>query len=351
MPGLARAWPRGSLLGGLAPAGAILAAGVLATLGGPTMATRIELFCIYLLVVLALQMFTGNSGVTSFGHIAFMALGAYGSALLTIPASIKTVALPSLPPLVAEHQLPFPAALVVAVGFAVLVAVLVGLPLSRLSGSAGAIATFALLVVVNVAIAGMTGVTGGRRALYGVPRVTNLPWALGFSVAGVVLTRLFRDSPLGLSLRASREDETVAQAMGARVARARLIAWTLSAVPATVSGALYAHLLGAFSAQQFYLGLTITTLAMLIVGGMSTVSGAVVGTAVLYAAGEVLRQVETSAGLFGLSQIAIAVVLLVTMAFRPQGMVGDLEADEHLLVRRLRTLASVDAALPSQGRG
>jgi len=325
---------------------------LLLILGGPAMETRIVLFSISLLVVLALQMFTGNSGVTSFGHIAFMALGAYGSALLTIPSPIKSAALRSLPPIVAGHQLPFVVALVIAVGLVALVAFLVGLPLSRLTGSAGAIATFAFLVVVNVVIAGMTGVTGGRRALYGVPRVTNAAWALGFAGAGVLVTRLFRDSPLGLRLRASREDEVVAQAMGVRVAHGRLIAWILSAILAGISGVLYAHLLGAFSAQQFYLGLTITTLAMLIVGGMSTVSGAIAGAAVLYAASEALREVEASAGLFGLSQIAIALVLLVMMYFRPQGLLGELEADEHLLLRRLRrTLDRSGASLPSPSKG
>ncbi|HXF72199.1 MAG TPA: branched-chain amino acid ABC transporter permease [Actinomycetota bacterium] len=346
-------WPRRSISGGLASASVLLLVGVLLRgLGGPGMGTRIALFSISLLVVLALQMFTGNSGVTSFGHIAFMALGAYGSALLTIPSPIKSTALRSLPPIVAEHQLPFVAALAIAVGFVALVAFLVGLPLSRLTGSAGAIATFAFLVVVNVVIAGMTGVTGGRRALYGVPRVTNATWALGFAVTGVLVTRLFRDSPLGLRLRASREDEVVAQAMGVRVANSRLVAWILSATLAGISGVLYAHLLGAFSAQQFYLGLTITTLAMLIVGGMTTVSGAIAGTAVLYAASEALREVEASAGLFGLSQITIALVLLIMMYFRPQGLLGELEADEHLLLRRLRrSLDRPGASVPSHSEG
>ncbi|HXF74375.1 MAG TPA: branched-chain amino acid ABC transporter permease [Actinomycetota bacterium] len=301
------------------------------------MATRLQLFCISLLVVLGLQVFSGNSGVTSFGHVAFMALGAYGSALLTIPPAIKAAALRDLPAIVADRELPFGAAVLLAVVCVVLVALLVGLPLSRLSGSAGAIATFALLVVVNVAIAGVPGITGGRRALYGVPRVTNVWWALGSAAAGVFVARVFRDSPLGLRLRASREDETVARAMGVNVARGRLLAWSLSAVPAALSGALYAHLLGAFSAQQFYLGLTITTLAMLIVGGSATVSGAILGSAVLYAASEALREVETAAGLFGLSQIAIAVVLLVVMYLRPRGILGDLEADEHLSTRRGRS--------------
>jgi branched-chain amino acid transport system permease protein len=200
-----------------------------------------------------------------------MALGAYASALLTIPSPIKSAALQSLPSVVATHELSFPMALVLGVVFVALVALIVGLPLSRLNGSAGAIATFASLAIVNVVIGSMTGVTGGRRALYGVPRVTDVKWTLGLTLLGILGTRLFRDSPVGLRLRASREDEIVAKAMGVRVTASRLVAWTLSGAVVGVAGVLYAHLLGAFSAQQFYLGLTITTLAMLIVGGMSTV--------------------------------------------------------------------------------
>jgi branched-chain amino acid transport system permease protein len=340
-------WSITSLRGGsLTAVGLLTLSLALLAVGGDVMATRVNLFFINLLVVLGLQMFTGNSGVTSFGHIAFMAIGAYTAALLTIPPGIKTSALQSLPGFVAEHQLSFAVALVIAVIVVVVFAFLVGLPLSRLSGSAGAIATFALLVIVNVVIAGMTGITGGRRALYGVPRVTTVALTVTFGLAAIIITRLFRDSPLGLRLRASREDEVVAKAMGVRVVLVRLAAWTLSAALAGVSGVLYAHLLGAFSAQQFYLHLTILTLAMLIVGGMSTVSGAVIGSVLLTIAGEVLREWEAAAELFGVSQIAVGFILLLVMYFRPRGLTGDLELDERFTVARWGKQSAVAQEVP-----
>lgn len=340
-------WSITSLRGGSLTAGGLLILCLaLLAVGGDVMATRVNLFFINLLVVLGLQMFTGNSGVTSFGHIAFMAIGAYTAALLTIPPAIKTSALQSLPSFVAEHQLSFAVALVIAVIVVVVFAFLVGLPLSRLSGSAGAIATFALLVIVNVVIAGMTGITGGRRALYGVPRVTTVALTVTFGLAAIIITRLFRDSPLGLRLRASREDEVVAKAMGVRVVLVRLASWTLSAALAGVSGVLYAHLLGAFSAQQFYLHLTILTLAMLIVGGMSTVSGAVIGCVLLTIAGEVLREWEAAAEQFGVSQIAVGIILLLVMYFRPRGLTGDLELDERFTVARSERQSAVAEKVP-----
>ena len=203
-----------------------------------------------------------------------------------------------------------------------------------------------LLVIVNVVIAGMTGITGGRRALYGVPRVTTVALSLTLGLAAIVLTRLFRDSPIGLRLRASREDEVVAKAMGVRVVLVRLAAWTVSAVLAGVSGVLYAHLLGAFSAQQFYLHISILTLAMLIVGGMSTVSGAVIGCVLLTIAGEVLREWEAAVQWFGVSQIAIGVILLVVMYLRPRGLTGDLELDERFTVARWERQSAVAREVP-----
>lgn len=330
-------WAVASLRGGILTAiGLLIPTLVLLAVGGDVMATRVNLFFINLLVVLGLQMFTGNSGVTSFGHISFVAIGAYSAALLTIPPAIKSTALQSLPGFIAENELPFLLALVVAVVVVTAFAFLVGLPLSRLSGSAGAIATFALLVIVNVVIAGMTGITGGRRALYGVPRATTVALTTGFGLTAIVITRLFRDSPLGLRLRASREDEVVAKTMGVRVVRVRLAAWTVSAALAGMSGVLYAHLLGAFSAQQFYLHTTILTLAMLIVGGMSTVSGAVIGSLLLTLASEVLREWEAAAEQFGVSQIAVGLILLVVMYLRPRGLTGDLEIDERFAIRDAR---------------
>jgi len=343
--GRASHWLSDSLRGGaLTAAGLLVLCLALLVSGGDVMETRVNLFFINLLVVLGLQMFTGNSGVTSFGHISFMAIGAYVAALLTIPSAIKVSALPSLPSFIAQNQVSFALALVIACLGVVTFAFLVGLPLSRLSGSAGAIATFALLVIVNVVIAGMTGITGGRRALYGVPRVTTVALTMAIGLVAIVVTRLFRDSPLGLRLRASREDEVVAKTMGVHVVRVRLAAWTLSAVLAGVSGVLYAHLLGAFSAQQFYLHLTILTLAMVIVGGMSTVSGAVIGSVLLTIASEVLREWEAAAEQFGVSQIAVGIILLLVMYFRPRGLTGDLEIDERLTMStREQQLRAADA--------
>jgi branched-chain amino acid transport system permease protein len=317
----------------------LLLAGVLLTASGnAVMARRVNTFFINLLLVLGFQIFIGNSGVVSFGHIAFMAIGAYASALLTIPPEVKSRALNQLPEIVATTQLGFVPALFLTLMMIGLIAVLIGFPLVRLSGSAGSIATFAFLVVVNVVLSGWTGVTGGRRALYGIPSYTGLGWTIGLALVGLILARLFRDSRVGLQLRASREDEIASRSMGVNVESVRLAAWMLSAFFVGTGGVLYAHFIGAFSPQQFFLAETITILAMLIVGGMTSTSGAVVGAVTMTLAFEVLRSVESATAaipalpdLFGIAQVFNGLTLLFVMYFRPAGILGRWELDELIL--------------------
>jgi branched-chain amino acid transport system permease protein len=334
-------WISRSLPGSIALALILSVAGVAVNVSGNAVTVRlVNNFFITLLIVLGHQIFTGNSGIVSFGHIAFMAIGAYGSALLTIPPAIKGSALNQLPEILASSQLGFVPAFLAALVLVGTIATLVGIPLVRLSGSAGAIATFAFLVIVNVVLSGWTGVTGGRRALYGVPIYTNLGWAIGLAAIGLVIARILRDSRTGLQLRASREDEVAARAMGVVLERVRLKAWVASALFVGASGALYAHFVGAFSPQQFYLAETINVLAMLIIGGMTTTSGAVIGTVVITIVFEILREVESLAAginalpdLFGIAQIFIGFTLLFVMYFRPEGLLGRWELDEIVFRR------------------
>ncbi len=292
---------------------------------------------VMVLLVLSFQILTGNSGIISYGHVGFMAIGAYTSALLTTPPAIKQSFIRDLPAFLANGKFDFVLAPLIGAGVVFVIALITGVPLARLSGSAGALATFAFLVMVNVVLSGWEGVTGGRRALYGVPLSATPAWTAGLAAVGLVLARLFRDSPLGQTLRATREDELAARMVGVNVERVRLVASLLSGVYAGVAGVLFAHFLGEFSPQQFYLTLTINALTMLIVGHMTTTSGSLIGAVIITLIFEALRGVETVASslprlpdLFGLAQIAIGLVLLFLMYFRLQGDLGRWELDEHV---------------------
>lgn len=305
---------------------------LLGSLAAPAMQRTITEALVKLTVVIGLYVFVGNSGVFSFGHIAFMALGGYISAILTILPAKKQVAL-KLPMLLEAAQLPGLAALIVAVAAAALIAFVISLPFMRLKGIALPMATFALLVIVYVVALNWTAVTGGRQALVGLPRYTNLWVAVGAASVALLVAAFYGTTRNGLALRCSRESEVAAAATGIDVAHERRIAFIISAAIVAMGGVLFAHFLGTMTANTFYLDLTFVTLTMLVVGGMRSLTGACAGVAVVSVVSELFRTIERGIDLGGftleappgLQEIALALVLLVILLTRPHGLVGDWE--------------------------
>lgn len=299
-------------------------------------------FLISLSAIAAMGLYSGNSGVLSFGHLAFMAVGAYASSLLTLPANIKAATLPGLPTWLASADLALWPAIAAAVALSLVLAVLIGLAIWRLEGSAATIATLALLIIMHGVLIGWRDVTRGAQTFFGVPRDTGI-WtaAIGCLIA-LVIARLYRDSVNGLRLRAGRENRIAATAVGVNVPRERFVAFVVSAGLMALSGALLAHFLGAFSPKKFYFTDTFFLLAMLIVGGISTVTGAVLGAAVVTLVTELLRRLENGIDLgfiaipqvFGTTQIGIGLLILFALVKRSDGLSGLLEWEERLLSSR-----------------
>jgi branched-chain amino acid transport system permease protein len=315
--------------------------------GSPTDKRVALTFLVNLVAVIGIQTFMGNSGVVTFGHVAFVGLGAYTSALLTTPPKTKELSslIPDAPGFILHAELGFVPATLVAVAVVMVFAAIVGVVFVRMSGAAAAIATLSLLVIVRVVLGNWEQLTRGPKTFFGVPEYTTLGSALAWCVVAIFVARLFRESGVGLRLRASRTDELASQAVGVDIKRARYAAWVLSAGIAAVSGVLYAHLILAFAPQQFFFDLTFLLLVMAIVGG-STVSGAVVGAAGVTILTEFLRRQESGFDLgplhvgeaFGLTTLALGVAVLLTVILRPDGLLGRWELDESLgrALRRLR---------------
>ncbi|HSY87994.1 MAG TPA: branched-chain amino acid ABC transporter permease [Verrucomicrobiae bacterium] len=285
-----------------------------------------------LLVVVGLYIFIGNSGVVSFGHISFMAIGGYASAILTMTAQKKHVLL-QLPGFLEHLQLPSLPAAVIAAAFAAFIAWLIGMAFIRLRGIALPMATFAMLMIVHVVAQNWNEVTGGRRALVGLPQFVGLWTALLGAVVALAAAAFYQQWRRGLLLRCSRENEVAAEASGIDIARERLLAFVVSAFFVALGGVLFAHFLGTITANSFYLDLTFVTLAMLVVGGMRSLTGAFVGTAVVTIVSEVFRSIERGIDLGGfilaappgLQEIGLALILLLILIFRRDGLVGDFE--------------------------
>ncbi len=292
------------------------------------------LMFLMLIIVLGIQVFSGNSGVLSFGHISFMAVGAYSSALLTIPTGIKETTYLTMPDFLRSWVFPAELGAIEATlaggGFALLLALIFAPPIVRLSGVPAGIATLAILIIVNTFIVQTSAITRGTSTTIGVPGTTSFLSVMIWVLLVIVVVFVFQRSRFGLRLRASRENERAAKSVGVRVPVERAIAWVLSGFIVGVGGALYGHFFTTFSPDVFFFDITFLTLAMLIVGGMTSVTGAVVGVFFITFVNELFRRWEVEGALgveppSGTANLVLAAVLLVTLILRPKGITGGKE--------------------------
>lgn len=284
---------------------------------------------INVIMVLGLQIFMGNSGLLSFAHVGFMGIGAYASAILTLPPEQKLMSLPSLYAPLQELHVGFMPAVFGAAAITAIFAAVVGFPLMRLSDTAAAIASFALLVIVHVVLSQWTEVTNGPRTLFGLLKYTDMWTAAAWALIIIVVAFLFKESSLGMKLRASRDNLHAANAIGVNVIRVRWLAFITSAFISGMAGAFWAHFITSFQPDAFYMSMTFIVLTMLIVGGPQTVSGTAIGVLIITIATESLRQMENALGTsswfpfdtVGMTEILLAVALILMLAFKPGGLV------------------------------
>jgi branched-chain amino acid transport system permease protein len=288
---------------------------------------------INVVLVVGLYVFAGNSGVLSFGQMSFMAIGAYATAILTIPTIQKQFLLPDLPGFLAHAHLATLPAAIVAGGVAALLAAVIALPIVRLAGLAASLAMFAVLVIVHEVARNWDAVTRGSRTMIGVPTNTTGSVALLWALAMVALAYVYQCSNSGLRLRASREDEYAARAIGVDVTRERAIAFVLSGFIIGVGGFLYAQFQGAFDPNQFFTEVTFLTIAMLVIGGMKSLAGAVVGAASVSLLTNLFDSIENGLNLGpvhfggrpGLSALLLASFFLAVLIWRREGLTGGRE--------------------------
>ncbi|HEX2528223.1 MAG TPA: branched-chain amino acid ABC transporter permease [Geminicoccus sp.] len=307
----------------------VAAVAALVTLvGGDEAQLTVTEALIRLTVVVGISIFIGNSGVVSFGHIGFMCIAAYAAAWATCNPMWKQLMLTGLPMFLQENQYPFLAAVGGGAVLAAAVALVFGAVILRLSGIAASIATFAFLAIVNNVYSNWDTVTAGVSSIIGIPTVVD-PWiGLAFALIAIVLAFWFKNSRMGLMLRATRDDPVAARASGVSIVRVRLAAFVLSAFVVGLGGTLYAQFLGVVTVDMFYLQLTFVTLAMLIIGGMGSITGAVVGVFAVTVFVEFFRYLEAGVtvgeSVFGLpegsQEIALGVGMALILIFMPQGL-------------------------------
>ena len=292
---------------------AALAIGALALLGWPWAAPPYFVFLASLIVVnaivaIGLNLLSGYTNQLSFGHAGFLAVGAYTAAIV----ATRWPGVPVVVPLLAA------ALVTAAVGLAL------GIPCLRLEGLYLAMATLAFGFVVVEAILNLDWLTRGNDGLR-VPAARLGPWALAGDTSRYYLVLLvgavmvwaalnLARTRTGRALLAIRESEIAAQASGVHLARYRTLAFVISALYTGVAGGLFAFVVGFLSPDAFDVFLSVDFVAMIIVGGLGSVPGSVVGAAVL----TVLH--DSLAGFQNYRPLIFGAILIASMLFMPGGI-------------------------------
>ncbi len=316
----------------LVPAALVVAVGISSTL----VSSANEIYFLDALVsvalVVALYVFIGNSGVLSFGQISFVAVGAFAAGVMTIPLDSKTGVLPQLFPILRDHTIGNIASLLLAAAVGGLFAFLVGLPLMRLSGLAAGIATFAVLEITHNVLREWTKIGPGATTLPLVPETTGALQATVGALVAIAVAFAYQRSSFGRMLRATREDAAAARGVGISVHRERVLAFTVSGALAGFAGGLLVHELGSITTEQVYLELTFLTLAMLVVGGASSLWGAVLGALTVSGLSSFLAEAEQGVKVgatldlpSGTRLIILGSVMALVLIVRPSGLTGGRE--------------------------
>ena len=293
-------------------------------------------------IVVALYVFIGNSGVLSFGHMSFVAIGAYLSGILTLGAEQKNFVLPSMYPVLRHTHVSTTTSLALAALAGGIFALITGVALMRLAGVPAGIATFAVLGITANIISYWDKIGPGVTALALVPESGTWALAAG-AVIAIIVAFAYQESRFGRRLRATREDPRAAEASGIHVHRERLVAFVISGALAGFAGGLLVHELGSITVQQVYLELTFITLAMLVIGGMQSAWGAVLGALLISGLNSFLNDAEQGVHIpfyvklpDGTRLVTLGVVMALVLILRPSGLTGGREVTVEGLRRAAR---------------
>jgi branched-chain amino acid transport system permease protein len=297
---------------------------------------------IYIILALSLNLINGFTGLFSLGHSGFMAIGAYVSALLTMSPAQKNMNffMEPMVPFLANLELPFIPALIIAGLIAALAGFIIGTPVLRLRDDYLAIATLGFSEIIRVVLTNLQSVTNGALGLKGLPKysTTFMIWAL--AILSVIFMAALINSAFGRACKAVRDNEIAAQAMGIHIARVKIVSFTLSSFIAGVGGALLGHLMSTIDPKMFTFSLTYNILLIVVLGGNGSITGSVIAAIVVTVSMEVLRFLDgplnilfvQTQGLPGLRMVVFSALLLLVVIYRQQGLMGKREFSWNLIL-------------------
>lgn len=259
---------------------------------------------IYSILVLGINLVNGYLGIFSLGHAGIMAVGAYSSALIS--------------KYVLTDPVMFPLSILLGGIAALLASFLISIPSFKVRGDYLAIITLGFTLIMSSILQNFEFV-GGSRGLRNIPSNTNIVWVFLFVVAAIFLVRRFLNSKYGRSILAIREDEVAAELISVDIKQTKMVVFAFSSFLIGVSGGLLSHLLSFTNPNTFGYSMVSEGLIMVYLGGIGSISGSVLGAAVWTLMGEFLRPLGVWRWIIG------AILLIIVMIYRPQGLVGGME--------------------------
>lgn len=272
---------------------------------------------IYTVLSVSLSLVAGHIGILSVAHAGFYGIGAYTSALLTIHLGC-----------------PFGLGVLLGMMIAALVSLIVSIPSLRLHEDYFVIATFGFQIILFSIFNNWVDLTRGPLGIFGIPQPSILSWKVRSDIDFLILAAIWAactygivyrlvTSPYGRVLRAIREDEVFAQAMGKNVLWFKVSALALSAALASSAGSLYAHYITYIDPSSFTVMESILIISMVIIGGADSLWGPVIGATLLVTLPELLRFIGIKSAIAAnLRQIVYGLLLVIMMIVKPSGLLG-----------------------------
>ena len=306
----------------------------------------LNLIAINAILAVSLNLIYGFTGMFSLGHAGFMCVGAYVSSLLILPQAQKSAIFilePMAGPVYAAHA-PFLAAVLLGGLVAGIFGLLIALPVLKLGGDYLGIATLGFAEIIRVFANNLVPITNGALGLKGIPGYANLWWNYGFMVFSFYFIWRIVNSNFGNSLKAIRDDEVAARAMGINTYGYRVISFTIGAGFAGIGGALLASLLTTIDPKMFLFVMTFQVLMIVVAGGLGSISGSLIGSVIITVLLEWLRFVENPMKIFGMTipgipgmrMVIFSLSLILIILFRREGIMGMKELSLERLARTVK---------------
>lgn len=280
----------------------------------------LTLLGIYIIAALGLNLITGATGMFSFGHAAYFAVGAYGAAILTV-----------------NFGFPFYIALVAGGLMASLAAIIIGFPALRLTGDYLGIVTLGFGEIIRVVFLNMK-ITGGAIGLSGIAKETNLSIVIVLVMVTVYIMYALDNSRFGRALVAIREDDIAAESMGINVMTYKMKAFALGCFFAGIAGGLYSHLILYINPSDFGFAKSFEFLCFVVLGGLGSIPGVILGTTVLTLAPEFLRAVADY------RMMIYGALMVFMMIIRPKGLLGDVNLHRIFFKKKYQKQANRSTA-------